>query len=36
MMLGLSTHTFTALHVGLSLLGIVSGLIAFFGLVGSR
>jgi hypothetical protein len=36
MMLGLSLPTFTILHVIISLVGIVSGLIVLFGLLGSR
>ncbi len=36
MMLGLSLPTFTMLHVIISLVGIVSGIIALFGLLGSR
>ena len=35
MMLGLSLPTFTMLHVIISLVGIVSGLIVLFGLLGS-
>ena len=35
MMLGLSLSTFTMLHVIISLVGIVSGLIVLFGLLGS-
>jgi hypothetical protein len=36
MILGLNTATFTLLHVILSLAGIGAGLIALFGLIGSR
>jgi hypothetical protein len=36
MILGMSTATFTALHVVLSLFGIGSGLIVVFGLMGNR
>jgi hypothetical protein len=36
MMLGLSLPTFTMLHVVISLVGIVSGLIVLFGLLGSN
>ena len=36
MMLGLSLSTFTMLHVIISLVGIVSGIIVLFGLLGSR
>ena len=36
MMLGLSLSTFTMLHVIISLVGIVSGLIVMFGLLGSN
>jgi hypothetical protein len=36
MMLGLSLPTFTILHVIISLVGIVSGLVVLFGLLGSR
>ena len=36
MMLGLSLSTFTILHVIISLVGIVSGLIVLFGLLGSN
>ncbi len=36
MMLGLSLPTFTMLHVIISLVGIVSGIIALLGLLGSR
>ena len=36
MMLGLSLPTFAMLHVIISLVGIVSGIIALFGLLGSR
>ena len=36
MMLGLSLSTFTMLHVIISLVGIVSGLIVLFGLLGSN
>ena len=36
MVLGLSLPTFTMLHVIISLVGIVSGIIALFGLLGSR
>jgi len=35
-MLGLSLEAFTRLHVALSLVGIVSGLIVLFGLIGAR
>src|SRR5580700_9685935 len=33
MILGLSTSTFTAVHVALSLIGIVSGVIALYGMI---
>jgi hypothetical protein len=36
MILGLSTATFTMVHVALSLIGIVSGIIVLHGLVGAR
>jgi hypothetical protein len=36
MILGMSTHVFTLLHVILSLAGIVSGLIAILGLIGNK
>jgi hypothetical protein len=36
MMLGLSLSTFTMLHVIISLVGIVSGLLVLFGLLGSN
>lgn len=36
MTLGLSLEAFTRLHVALSLVGIVSGLIVLFGLIGAR
>jgi hypothetical protein len=36
MILGMSTSTFTALHVILSLIGIVSGFIVLFGMLGSN
>jgi hypothetical protein len=36
MILGLSTATFTLLHVILSLVGIASGFVAIFGLIGSK
>ena len=36
MTLGLSLSTFTMLHVIISLIGIVSGIIVLFGLLGSR
>ncbi len=36
MILGMSTATFTTLHVILSLIGIVSGIIALFGMLGAR
>ena len=36
MMLGLSLPTFTLVHVIISLVGIVSGLIVMFGLLGSN
>jgi hypothetical protein len=36
MILGLSTATFTALHVALSLIGIASGFIAILGMINSR
>ena len=36
MVLGMSLSAFTMLHVALSLLGIVTGLVVMFGLLGSR
>lgn len=36
MILGMSTSTFTAVHVVLSLIGIASGLIVLFGMIGSK
>ena len=33
MILGLSTSTFTSVHVALSLIGIVSGVIVLYGMV---
>lgn len=36
MILGLSTSTFTAIHVLLSLIGIGSGLVVLYGLIASR
>lgn len=36
MIRGLSTETFTTVHVVISLIGIVSGLIALYGLLGNR
>jgi len=36
MILGLSTHTFTALHVLISLVGIGSGLVVLVGLLGGK
>ena len=36
MILGMSLSAFTALHVIISLIGIVSGLVAMFGLLGSN
>jgi hypothetical protein len=36
MILGMSLSTFTALHVIISLIGIVSGIIVMFGLLGSN
>jgi hypothetical protein len=36
MILGLSTGTFTALHVALSLVGIASGFIAILGMINAR
>jgi hypothetical protein len=36
MILGLSTSTFTLLHVALSLIGIVSGIIVLYGMVSAR
>ncbi len=36
MILGMSTDTFTTLHVILSLIGIVSGIIALCGMLGAR
>ena len=36
MILGLSTSTFTLVHVVLSLIGILSGLIVLFGMFGAR
>jgi hypothetical protein len=36
MILGLSIHAFTVLHVALSLIGIVTGLIALGGMLESR
>jgi len=36
MILGMSTATFTALHVAISLVGIVSGLIVMYGLIAAR
>jgi hypothetical protein len=36
MILGMSTSTFTLLHVGLSLVGIIAGLIVLAGMFGSR
>ena len=36
MILGLSTPTFTMVHVALSLIGIVSGIIVLHGMVGAR
>jgi hypothetical protein len=36
MMLGMSLSTFTTVHVIISLIGIVSGLIALFGMLGSK
>jgi Na+/phosphate symporter len=36
MILGMSTSTFTTLHVVLSLVGILAGFIVVFGLLGSR
>lgn len=36
MILGMSTSTFTLLHVVLSLVGIAAGLVALFGLLSSR
>jgi hypothetical protein len=36
MILGMSVATFTIVHVIISLIGIVSGLMALFGMFGSR
>jgi hypothetical protein len=36
MILGMSTSTFTLLHVAISLVGIVSGLIVLFGMLGAK
>lgn len=36
MILGLSTSTFTLVHVAISLIGIASGLVALYGLLSSR
>lgn len=36
MILGMSTHAFTVLHVVLSLIGIASGLIVLYGMFGSQ
>ena len=36
MILGMSTQTFTLLHVAISLIGIFSGFIAIIGMLGSR
>jgi hypothetical protein len=36
MILGMSTSTFTALHVVISLIGIVAGLVALFGMLASK
>ena len=36
MILGLSTATFTSLHVVLSLIGIASGIIVLLGMVGAK
>jgi hypothetical protein len=36
MILGMSLSTFTALHVIISLIGIVSGIVVMFGLLGSK
>jgi len=36
MILGMSTHVFTLLHVIVSLVGIGSGFVAVFGLIGNR
>jgi hypothetical protein len=36
MILGLSTHAFTVLHVVLSLVGIASGVVVVFGMFGAR
>lgn len=36
MIIGLSTATFTALHVIISLIAIVSGIIVVFGMIGSK
>ena len=36
MVLGMSLSTFTAVHVIISLIAIVSGLIVMFGLLGSN
>ncbi len=36
MILGMSTSTFTAVHVILSLIGIVTGLIVLFGMLGGK
>ncbi len=35
MILGMSLATFTLLHVAISLIGIVSGILVMFGLLGS-
>ena len=36
MILGMSTQTFTVVHTALSLIGIVSGLVVMYGLLGGR
>ena len=36
MILGMSLSTFTAVHVVISLIGIVAGLIVMFGMLGSN
>ena len=36
MILGLSIATFTKLHVAISLIGIVSGLVVLYGMLGAQ
>jgi hypothetical protein len=36
MILGMSADTFTQVHVALSLVGIVSGLVVLFGMLGAK